>query len=263
MIDLTYTPNLDLNRNNVAGGGPILDSFLFTVQDDGVLLSVNPDGTPGPALPGPFTPLSATATATIDVAPQNDNPTLTADNVSVGIVGNTTSNTPWRTYFTSQNLPVPVPTEDTALTIPGAFLLQNDVSGRSTTLDENNFFNGNDGSVSLQSVTAVTPGLVVTLDSSGNIQLTPPEDVYGNVVFTYVAVDQGIDENVGGTRAANPLTSTGTVTVVLQAVNDIPVGYDRGITYTEANSAGTGPAFTFNAARLVKRCSAGDQGRCR
>ncbi len=74
LIDLTYTPNLDLNRNNVAGGGPILDSFLFTVQDDGVLLSVNPDGTPGPALPGPFTRLSATATATIDVAPQNDNP---------------------------------------------------------------------------------------------------------------------------------------------------------------------------------------------
>ncbi len=41
------------------------------------------------------------------------------------------------------------------------------------------------------------------------------------------------------------------MTVVLQPVNDIPVGYDRSITYTEANTAGTGPAFTFNAARLV------------
>ncbi len=92
---------------------------------------------------------------------------------------------------------VPVPTEDTALTIPGAFLLQNDISGRSTTLDENNFFNGNDGNVSLQSVTAVTPGLVVTLDSSGNVQVTPPDDVYGNVVFTYVAVDQVSTKTLG------------------------------------------------------------------
>ncbi len=246
LINFVYTPAADLNRDNVTpvGSGPVLDQFTFTVQDDGILID-QMTGLP------PVTRLTATATATIDVAPQNDTPTLVADSVSVGIVGSTTTVTPWRTYFTNLGQTVPVPTEDADLSIPLAFLLLNDVSGRSTTVDENNFVSLNDGSLSITGVTALTPGLQVSLDGAGNVLFVPPADIFGDVVFTYDAVDQGINEDVNGVRTANPLTSIGTVTVTLQPINDLPVAFDRNLAFTEAASAGSGPAFTFNATRLI------------
>lgn len=246
LIDVTYTPNQDLNRDNVSPLSlrPILDSFLFTVQDDGILVDQ------GVGLP-PVTRLTATATATIDVAPQNDAPTINPDTVSVGIEGTTNTVTPWSTFFTNLGQTVPVPTEDTALTIPAAYLLANDLAGRTGTSDENGFVNGNDGAMTITGVTAVTPGLLVSLDLAGNVVLTPPANVYGQVVFTYTAVDQGVNEAVDGTRTPFPLSATGTVTVTLQPVNDAPVTFDRSLSFTESANAGTGAAFTFNAARLI------------
>jgi putative thioredoxin len=85
------------------------------------------------------TRLRATNTAFIDITPQNDAPVVAGDAVSVGIVGTTTTNTPWRAYFVGLNLPVPVPTEDTLLTIPSGYLLLNDIAGNLTSVDENTF----------------------------------------------------------------------------------------------------------------------------
>ena len=246
LIDLTYTPNLDLNRDNPRPPSTlaITDTFLFTIQDDGLLIDQ------GVGLP-PVMRLTATATVTVDVSPQNDAPTLATDAVSVGIVGTTVTSTPWRTYFTGLNLPVPTPTEDVVLAIPGAYLLANDLAGRSTTFDENNFIRSNDGPLRITGVTAVTGGLVVALDLNGNVMLTPPANVYGDVVFTYTAIDRGVNESVSGTRTANPLTSTGTVTVTLQPINDAPVAFNRSLSFTESANAGTGPAFTFTPTRLI------------
>ncbi len=185
------------------------------------------------------------------VVPQNDAPTLTGDNISVGLVGVTTSPSAWRTFFTNLSQPVPVPTEDQTLNIPSAFLLRNDIAGNSTSTDENLFAFGNDGAMRLVTVTPITTGLTVTLDSSGNVVLTPPDDVYGDVIFTYEAEDQGINEEVDGTRASAPRRTTATVTVTLQPVNDQPVAFPRSVAYNESANAGTGPAFTFNAARLI------------
>jgi len=243
---LTYTPSLDLNRDNPRplNTAAITDSFLYTVQDDGLLIDQ------GVGLP-PVTRLTVTSTVTIDVSPQNDAPTLATDSVSVGSVGTTTTPTPWRTYFTGLNQPVPTPTEDVALAIPGAYLLANDLPGRSTTFDENNFIRANDGPLRLTGVTAVTAGLVVSLDASGNVTLTPPANVYGDVVFTYTTIDRGVNESATRVRTSSPLTSTGTVTVTLQPINDVPVAFDRSLSFTESLNAGTGPAFTFTPARLI------------
>jgi len=249
LIDVVYTPATDLNRNNFvgAGVGPLLDSFSFTLQDSGVLLS---GVAPNNPLPGPFTPLTATSTVAIDVRPQNDPPILGTDAVSVGIVG-TTSVTPWTTFFTNQGLPVRIPTEDATLTIPAAYLLSNDTSGRATAVDEVLFLNGNDNALTLTRVTAVTAGLLVSIDVSGNVTLVPPDDIYGEVVFTYEARDRGINEDLLGVRSPNSLTSIGTVTVTLQPINDPPVAFNRLISYVESGDAGPGVPFTFNAARLV------------
>jgi hypothetical protein len=246
LIDLTYTPNQDLNRDNVTpvSARPVLDSFLFTVEDDGLLVNQSV------GLP-PVTRTTAVATATINVTPRNDAPTVAGDSVSVGIVGTTTTATPWNTYFTGLNQPTPIPTEDTALTIPSAYLLANDLPGSLTARDENGFVNGNDGALTITNVTAVTAGLTVTLDANGNVVLTPPRDIYGEVVFTYNATDRGVDETVSGTRTANPLTSTGTVTVTLQPINDRPVAADRSLAYVESADPGVGSPFTFNAATLI------------
>ncbi len=212
-----------------------MDTFIFTVEDDGVLRTPA-----GVDLPAPRTKLRASNTASILVTPQNDAPTLTGDNVSVGLVGVTTSPSAWRTYFTNLSQTVPVPTEDQVLNIPSAFLLRNDIAGNSTSTDENSFAFGNDGAMRLVTVTPITTGLTVTLDGSGNVVLTPPDDVYGDVIFTYEAEDQGVNEEVDGVRTTTPRRTTATVTVTLQPVNDQPVAFPRSVAYTESGSAGTG-----------------------
>ncbi len=248
LIDLIYTPNADVNADTgrTTAGPRLLDSFIYTIEDDGVLQ------TPAQVdLPGPYTRLRASSTAFIQVTPQNDAPSLSGDSVSVGLVGATNSNTPWRVYFTSLSQETPVPTEDAPLTIPSAFLLRNDIAGNTTSTDENGFINGNDGALRVVGVTPVTPGLAVELDVDGNVLLTPPDDIYGDVIFTYEAEDQGVDEAVDNSRVVAGRRTTATVTVTLQPVNDKPVAFPRAIPYTESATAGTGPAFTFNAARLV------------
>src|SRR5690606_16951079 len=151
---------------------------------------------------------------------QNDDPTTVNDRVTVGTIGagsispiNTT--TLWSQYFTGLGLDIPVPTEDQPLTIPAAFLLQNDLAGSGTALDENLFTNDNDGPLRIIDVSIDAGDATVELieDGDGNVTgvlFTPPTNVYGDIVFTYVVEDRGVDEDKLGDRIVTPRTSTGT-----------------------------------------------------
>ena len=71
LIDLVYQPASDFNSTDFpVGGNPVLDSFGFTIQDDGLL--IDPDG--GPDIQ--TTPTGISSTASIFVASVNDVPTL-------------------------------------------------------------------------------------------------------------------------------------------------------------------------------------------
>lgn len=250
LIELLYRPTFHLNRDNVEpiGSGPVLDTFTYTIEDDGLLIDpLDPLGAP---IQG--TPLTSTATVSIDVLPRNNPPTPVDDLVSVGMVGDNDPNTAWSQFFVQQGLEVPVPTEDVPLLIPADFLLQNDFAGTPGSLDENNAVNDNDGALTIISVEVDHRDASVSLDAEGNIIFIPPRDIYGEVMFTYVVVDQGIDEDLDGNRVVVPLTATGTVTVKLQPVNDPPVAFDRELTFTESPNPGSGPPFVFTREQLIQ-----------
>ncbi len=245
LIEVRYLSNLDLNRNNPPPAIPTLtDQFTFVVSDNGVSIDLlNNRFVYGAPL------VDATpATATIDVAPQNDPPLLVTDLISVGPLGNPASvMTDWEMFGGGV-----APTEDTSLTIDPAFLLRNDQRGPLTASDENAPGSANDLSLTVTSVAMVdgTQGTVSLV--GGEIIFTPAANVYGDVVFTYSARDGGINEELGGSRNPAPLTSTnGTVTVRIQPVNDVPVAFDRALAFTESASAGAGTPFTFTRDRLI------------
>ncbi len=259
LVSLVYRPNTDLNRDNVTllpwDDESVFDLFEFTVQDDGILI----DPITGAEIAA--TPLTHTATATIDVAPQNDDPTTTSDRVTVGSIGAGTVSpidltTQWSQYFTALGQEVPVPTEDQPLTIPAAFLLLNDLAGSGTAIDENLFTNDNDGPLRIIDVSIDAGDATVELvqDDDGNVTgvlFTPPSNVYGDVVFTYVVEDRGVDEDEIGGRIVTPRTSIGTVTVNVQPVNDAPTSFDRELSFVESAQAGSSGPFTFTAAQLL------------
>ncbi|RPH82855.1 MAG: hypothetical protein EHM77_02660, partial [Planctomycetaceae bacterium] len=258
LIDLTYTSDDYLNRDNVAlipasvtgRGVDSFDFFRFTIEDDGLLID------PGTVDDSDFSiveddqfnvaRLRHTAVALLDVAPQNDYPIPTNDVISVGTIGAGISdptgsltsidpNTDWSQYFISlgmQPLSVPVPLEDSILVIPAGFLLRNDLAGQVISVDENGMTLGklNDGALRIASATLVTApasgGGSISVNAAGNVVFRAPTDYYGDIVFTYVVQDSGIDEAVAGSRVIAPLTATGTVTVAVQPVNDAPIPFD-------------------------------------
>ncbi|WP_173405146.1 Ig-like domain-containing protein, partial [Novipirellula maiorica] len=250
LIEVHYTPKLNFNSDNLppTPGEFRLDEFLFTVEDDGVL--VLPDGSIDPAFPNPLTTV---ATASIRVTPQNDAPFLATDSVSI-------DNPDYVDYFTSRGLTAPVPTEDQSLVIPAEFLLENDMSGPVDAADENQAIRGNDGAISLVSpVGLVDPSLgTLSINASGDLLFTPTADVYGEVLFTYTVIDQGVDEAVDGTRTSAPLTTTVTSTIFLEPVNDAPVAFDRSLTLDEVSEPATPAVLTFTAADLLTG-TAGEQ----
>ncbi len=243
LVEVQYTPKLNFNSDNLppAPGEFRLDQFLFTVEDDGVL--VLPDGSIDPSAP---VPLTTVATATVRVTPENDAPLLSGDTVAI-------TNPDYIAYYTSLSLTAPVPTEDQSLVIPADFLLQNDLAGPVSAADENQSIRGNDGSISVvQPVALVDPSLgTIALDANGDVVFTPTANVYGQVLFTYTVVDQGVDEAVDGTRVANPLTSTVTSTIFLEPVNDEPVAFDRALSVSEVAEPDGPAVLTFNAADLI------------
>lgn len=243
---VTYQGADYFNGDNVRGVSDprLLDSFSFTIQDDGRSLDLNGNPVAG-------TPLTDEADATVLVTPQNSEPVLASENVAV-------SDTRYNDYYVNQNLMVPVPTEDNQLTIPSAYLLSNDfagpdvASGLYSAADENQGIGNNDGALRIISV-SMDPafGTLVLDSSSGDILFTPADDLYGAVEFSYVVEDQGVDEALDGTRTLAPLTATTTATIFVQPVNDAPVAYDRALSVDEAIEP-AGPAIlNFTAADLL------------
>ena len=288
LIELSYLPDTDLNRDNATlqpfGEQFVFDLFEFTIEDDGI--SIDPatiDPVTGEILNDvevQGTPRTHTATALIDVSPQNDPPIAVDDLITVGMIGAGSiepidESTAWSQYFIGLAddpldpddpadpddpdppadppvVVIPVPTEDQPLLIPAAFLLRNDAVGPPTAQDELDFVNDNDGPLSIIDVEMVTPGGgSVSVDDDGNVLFVPPPNRFGEIVFRYTIQDQGIDEDIEGNRVLNPLTSVGTVTVMVQPVNDPPVAYDRALTFTESEDPGPSGPFTFTAAELL------------
>ena len=240
VTNVIYTPNTDFNSDNLPlmDGSPRLDDFTYTIQDDGLLEPV----VPGPSTVG--TRLTATGTATIRVAPQNNPPTPISETLSIDDVAYTT-------YFVNLGLTVPVPTEDVELPIPGAFLRQNDFAGSVAAADENTSIRGNDGALQIVGASIDPSQGTIELLSTGDLLLTPADDVYGQITFQYVVEDQGIDEAVDGTRVEVALQSTVTSTVFLEPVNDPPVAFDRFLTVTEAVEPAGPAVLSFTAADLL------------
>ncbi|TWU43841.1 hypothetical protein Q31b_13730 [Novipirellula aureliae] len=224
LTEVQYRPKLDFNSDNLrlADDSLRLDSFLFTVEDDGVLIL--DDGSVDPA---PKTPLTAFATATIQVTPQNDAPVGVSDVVNA--------------------------IEDQPITIFASDLLANDLRGPASAADENNAVNGNDGvNTLIEPIALVDPTLgTISLTATGDILFTPAADVYGNVSFTYTIVDQGVDEAVDGTRTSNPLTTLVTSTIYVEPVNDAPVAHDRTLTFKEAAEPAGPSRLTFFPADIL------------
>ncbi|TWU47288.1 Dockerin type I repeat protein [Rubripirellula tenax] len=244
LIELRYLSGQDLNRDNPPPATPALtDEFTYVIRDNGVSIDLTNNrfdyGTQADSLP---------ATATIDVAPQNDPPELVADIISVGPLGPNAANvlTDWETFGGE------TPTEDQPLTIDPAFLLRNDSRGPTSAADESAPGSLNDTGLSVTSV-AMLDGAQGTVELiGGQIIFTPATNIFGDVIFTYSAQDEGINESSTGTRALVPLTSVnGTVTVSVQPVNDAPVAFDRALSFTESSDPGTGPALTFTRDQLI------------
>ncbi|WP_182866720.1 tandem-95 repeat protein [Stieleria mannarensis] len=216
----------------------ILDTFSFTIEDDGRSLDQNGDPVAG-------TPLSDDAQANILVAPRNSDPLLSSDLVS-------TANDRYNNFYLDQSLEVPVPTEDNELTIPAAFLLGNDAAGASAAADENQGVNGNDGALEIISVSMDPQFGTVAIDPvTGDVVFTPAANIYGQVEFTYEVQDMGVDEELDGTRNVVPRTSTVTSTIFVEPVNDAPVAYDRALGMTEAVEPAGPAVLTFTADDLL------------
>ena len=238
---IEYVPEANFNSDNLplSSGDRRLDSFEFTLEDDGI--SILADGT---SVQG--TPLSANGTARLEITPVNDEPLPRSDHAFI-------RNQRYINFYADLGLPLPVPTEDTTLVIPQAFLLGNDLSGPITALDETRFVNGNDSAVSIVDVSIVDPtlGSFVQLPN-GDIEFTPAENVFGSVLFNYTVQDNGINEDANNVRVTSPLTATVTSSVFLEPVNDVPVPFDRDLSVVETVEPAAPNTIDFTAADLIQ-----------
>ncbi|QEG01009.1 Matrixin [Stieleria maiorica] len=224
-----YQPNQDFNVDNpLTGGARTLDQFQFTIQDSDQ--AVWPEGGTRTV-----TPQQSTATVSFFVTPQNDQPDTQADKISAE------PGSDWANFYGGDPNQIPVPQEGSQnqIVVPLEFLLANDNLGPATAGDE---INGVDPlndtpfspefllQISLPTMTTALGGSVQLVTSQqGKLQIlyTPPEDAFGVDTFVYTATDRGIDEAGDGTRVVAPLSSNGTVSILVQPTNDAPVSHDR------------------------------------
>ena len=177
-------------------------------------------------------PETTTATAFILVTPQNDVPVLGDDLI-------TSSDPVWNSFSGAD------PTEDTTLIIPAAFLLNNDTNAPASAIDELIGINDSN-TLSLVPINFTTTlGGTVTLLPSGDLSYQPPANAFGLDTFEYAARDQGIDEDVFFNRVVNGLESRGTVSILIDPVNDPPRAFDRFLFEVEDT------AITFDADDLL------------
>ena len=234
-----YTPAVDFNSDNLplADGSLRTDEFEFTLTDDGELFLDDGSVISGVAR-------QVTATATVTVTPTNDPPDLTGETINQ-------NDTDYLAFYASINAVAPVPTEDTALVIPTAFLLANDFSGPSTAADEVTFVRSNDGAVSIVDVSLVDPATGQISLVAGDVNFIPADDIFGDVEFVYQVVDQGVDEAADGTRTANPLISEVTATIFLEPINDNPFAFDRSLSIDEAIEPAGPAVLSFTSLDLI------------
>lgn len=192
--------NEDNNPNG--DGSPSLDSFVFTVADDGA--TTLPNGLPA----NPQPPAKTTeATAFIQVQPDNDSP-VANDDLIMGAV------------------------EDSNFVITLSDLTTNDTAGPIGADDENNGIN--DGAVAvvtgplpsgLPAFPQLTPqgGMVVFDSTSGNLIYTPAADYYGQDSFQYTIRDQGTTQKF----------DTATVILEVAPSNDAPSAFPLSVTTLE------------------------------
>lgn len=155
LIQLVYTPGTDFNSNGVPGN-TILDSFEFTVADDGLIV---------PAVSGPvvqLTPQLASEFARIRVTPINDLPTLTE--------------------IADLEIPEDSPRQTIQLLgISAGGGEQQDLRVNATSSDATLF---------VDPVVTYTSG-----DTSGSIAFTPIADRYGTSTVTVTIEDAGLDND--------------------------------------------------------------------
>ncbi|WP_047814275.1 matrixin family metalloprotease, partial [Rhodopirellula islandica] len=224
---ILYLADTDLNQDNASGNSLLRDEFQFTIEDDGVLVNPGADLVdPADDITSVGAKLTAQATAEIDVKPKNDAPVAAEDVISE-------NNAAWNAFFVGPDpanpvSAVPVPTEDTTLVIPSAFLIANDKEARDSADDEND--NTNDSGLTVTDVSATSAlGGTVALDVDGNIVYTPALNTYGEDSFTYTVTDGGITFDLGTEAAPGSmveiddfLTHTATVRLLIKPVNDAP-----------------------------------------
>ena len=259
LIEMYYIGNTDLNRDNapdLGGNANNLDEISFVATDDGISIDlVNNRFVYGQRKTAPL------ATAEITVLPQNDVPIADDDEIRMDVAdlnpATDTDLTAWEQFFATGV--VPEPTEDTPLTIPGAFLIQNDLRGRASANDENidsSESDNNDLRIVVASVTANwntnSLGGSVTLNpATGDVELVPPTDQFGDISFSYTIKDLGSNEFIDGTQSTQILESLpATVTVAIQPVNDVPVVHDRSLRFEETGDD-VADVFTFTADQLI------------
>ena len=240
LIDFQYTPNPDFNADNPrTGGGRTIDQFSYTLTDDGI--AQLPTG-------GTFTnpPESVQALVSIFVTPQNDDPVASDDLI-------TSTSSIWNS-FSSIN-----PVEDSALVIPAAFLLSNDTNAPTSAGDELGGINDTSNLTIVNTVFTTALGGTVTLLPNGDLLYEAPADRFGLDTFEYQVADQGVDEDVNGTRQLSPRPDTATVSILIEPINDAPRAFDRSfggvedtlVSFTAADLlGGANPAIAIDASTL-------------
>ncbi|TWU06032.1 tandem-95 repeat protein [Stieleria varia] len=225
LISLDYRPDQDFNSQDPTGGtNSRLDGFGFTVSDDGRSFYN------GAFVQG--TPLTMDANAEIYVRAMNDAPLPGDDLITSDPTG------AWMTFFASAP---PTPQEDRTLLIPTAFVLRNDENSRATAIDER--ANVTDSANLTLVPTSITTALGGTVQLTANgLVYTPPANVYGLDTFEYRVRDNGVDElalspsQPFGNLQLNPAESNGTISILLDPVNDRPEAFDRSLSGVEDNT---------------------------
>ncbi|WP_164101630.1 tandem-95 repeat protein [Candidatus Laterigemmans baculatus] len=196
LVDLTFEPTDNYNRQNPPSpAGDTLDSFTFTVTDDGLTVfpeGLGPDDGSGGFLTETTEPEQSTVrTAFIRVNPVNDPPEV-AGPATIEVLEDAGAVTvAWADYIRSGPL--------------NAFdELTQDVSLEIT-----------DVAANVAGLFAVAP----SIDNSGTITFTAADNAVGYAVLTIVASDDGpADASIGDDPVADAIQ----ITLSIRPVNDAP-----------------------------------------
>ncbi len=229
-VNETYTINEDGTLTTVDALGTLTPSFRI---DDGVVANdSDPEGGPFSVVPvnvPPQVTLIGTNGLFTFVPDSNFNGTLTMTyRVSDGVL--VSNNIGTATFIVREVNDAPTAiadtitsSEDQQLTLTAASLLGNDLKGPANESSQTLTITG----VSAISAQAGSVSLV-----GGQVIYTPPANFSGTDTFTYTVTDNG---TTGGLPA--PLSSTATVTIIVQDKNDPPTAGPDALSMNEDTRA--------------------------